>query len=262
MSLSGRDTSLLGPTNVASSSIKAVIIYPQGDLLLHVKFDDDSSTDYRVSMSALRGESDYFSTLLDSSKFSEGIAIKSRLAGFRRTRTDIASLPISELPRVTLSEVGVGPNAVHSVVETAFELFLGILHSSSPSKPEGSKARVRLLYSFVVYFADRFAAVDAVRSYMLEHCSDVLCMKFDKVGKSSTSTSKEATRRQMLYIGLILGCPDIVEHYSASLVIWGSSRWLDVHEEGNTASGEELPWNPLGGGIEGSFLVAVPCCSR
>ncbi|KAL9005245.1 MAG: hypothetical protein Q9188_001967 [Gyalolechia gomerana] len=255
MPYSGQVASLPEPIDETPPPNNPVIIHPQGDLLLHVNFCGNLSWDYRVSISALREKSAYFSALLDGSKFSEGIAVESRLTGLRTTYTDMASPPISELPRVTLSDVGVGPNPVHSAVEAAFNIFLEILHGSPP-EPKGSKAHIRMLYAVTVYFADRFAAINVIRSYILNHWTDALCMKFNAIAKSATKSSKEVKARQMLYIGLVLDCPSTVEHYSAALVIWGSTRWLEMHEERSTAGEEGFPWDYLDGGVEGTFWAS------
>lgn len=246
MALSAKDINPQESSAEGVSPDDVVVIDPWGDLLLHVKYSVDLLQKYQVSISALRKHSSYFSALLDSSKFSEGIAVESRLADLRTTYKDMASIPAIELPRVTLSDVGVGPNPTSSFVEAAFRLCLGILHGS-PSPPDGGKAGNRLLYALLVYFADMLAVIPPISQYMIIHWSEALFTNLDP----TTKKPKELKIRQMLYIGLSLGFSKTVATYSAALVVWGSKRWLGLYDGSSTAGEAEFPWDYLEGGVEG-----------
>ncbi|KAL8720588.1 MAG: hypothetical protein Q9225_002577 [Loekoesia sp. 1 TL-2023] len=253
MPLPAEDTSPPESSGEAVPPDDVVVVDPQGDLILHVKYNVDLLQRYQVSISVLRKHSSYFSALLDSSKFSEGIAVESRLADLRTRYTDMASIPAIELPRVTLSDVGVGPKSSSSFVEAAFRLCLGILHGS-PSPPDGGKAGNRLLYALLIYFADMLAVIPAVSEYMIIHWSESLFANLDP----STKRPKELKIRQMLYIGLSLGFAKTVTVYSTALVVWGSNRWLEVHNGGSTAGEEEFPWDYLEGGVEAKLRLVPP----
>lgn len=85
-----------------------IVIDTQGDLLLIVHYNKDLTQYYRVSVSVLRKQSLYFHNML-STKFSEGIKVDSKLASLRNCHKDIACVPPSVLPTVTISDIGIGP---------------------------------------------------------------------------------------------------------------------------------------------------------
>lgn len=229
-----------------------MIIDSGGDLLLHVNYYEDFSQEYRVSISALREHSAYFSALLDSTKFSEGIAVKSKLADLRKMHIQIKSTPATELPRISISDVGIGPRTADDTVEAAFRLFLRLLHSSS-SGIAGGKAHIRLLFALVIRFADIFTCATRLSQNLQRLWENEYA---HRLSLSYTKEGEEAKTRQMLYIALRLGVPNDIWKYSAALVVWGSQRWLDEDPDiGSTNSRSRYPWEYLPMGVEGELCA-------
>ena len=239
----------MSPSEAVNETIVSddvMVIDSHGDLLLHVNYHGGHFQRYRVSISALCQQSSYFSSLLDSTKFSEGIAVESRLADLRKMHTDIASVPAIELPRVGLSDVGIGVDTAGPIVWITFGLFLGILHGSPPP-PVGRKSHLRLLYAHLAFLADILAAIPSVSRYVYINWAEAQSVNIDPTRKRLS----EFKIRQMLYIGLTFGFSNLVAPYSAALVVWGSTRWRDVREANSAADEEELPWDYLDRGVEG-----------
>lgn len=229
-----------------SSPNAAVVIDPQGDLLLNVSFYNDLSQQYRVSISVLRDQSSYFSVLLDSTKFSEGIAVESRLADLKKLHEHMNDVSLENLPSVTISDIGVGSRATGDLCETAFRLCLQILHDS-PELPVGKKARVRFVCAVLAHYAEVFAVLPAVSKYYRRCWQDRISRSYDPFATKATETNI----RQELYIGLLLGLPHTVEVNSAALIVLGSGTWFDAHDDSNIADNDRYPWDYLTGGVEG-----------
>ncbi|KAL8899557.1 MAG: hypothetical protein Q9207_006141, partial [Kuettlingeria erythrocarpa] len=222
-----------------------VIIDPQGDLLLNVSFYEDLSQHYRVSISVLRDQSSYFSVMLDSTKFSEGIAVGERLADLKKLNQDISTVPPRQLPAVTISDIGVGSRTSGDLSEAAFRLCLQILHNSA-ELPVGNRARVRFICAILVHYAEVFAVIPPISEYYRSCWPDRISRSYDPF---STKPS-EIKIRQDLYIGLVFGLPRTVEVNSAALVVWGSGRWFEAHDDSNIVDNEGYPWDYIGGGVE------------
>lgn len=246
MPSSTENTAPLDTSDQPHARNEVVVIDSQGDLVLHVNFYEGFSQHYRVSVSALREHSPYFSALLDSTKFSEGIAVESRLTDLRMTHTDMGSVLAAQLPEVSILDVGVGPNTAGPSCEEAFRLCLGILHRS-PALLVGNKARIRFIYALLAHYAEAFAVVPAVSAHVESRWPDKSSKSFDPCNMES----KENRIRQELYIGLVLGLPSTVSAYSAALIVWGSAIWFEEHEDGSIADTDGYPWDYLGGGVEG-----------
>lgn len=228
------------------SSASAIIeICTRGDLLLHVKHYDDIGQVYRVSVAILRKTSVYFDTLLDPHKFSEGVAVQSRLRELNRSRVDIASVPTSELPRVSISDFGQVPKA--KISESAFKLFLDILHNPARSVPV---LRTHLV-AILALIADRFDALGPVSSYVIDSGWKKKPSKQDRHPKSDMQI--ELLRRQKLLIGLFFGFQDWVYHYSSELIFQGSEKWIS----GLADADGEAPWWYLPNGVEGMYLEGL-----
>ncbi|KAL9017336.1 MAG: hypothetical protein Q9185_005334 [Variospora sp. 1 TL-2023] len=226
-----------------------IVIDHHGDLILHVKYCQDIFRRYRVSTSVLCSHSFYFSALLDSAKFSEGMVVESKLAELRKQYPDIGKVPAQKLPVVTLSDVGVGPKTAVSSSEEAFRLCLGILHES-PLLPTGNKARVRFIYALLAHYAEVYAATAIVAKHVESRWPDHLC----KASDPSTVKPTEIKIRQELYMGLVLGFRKVTSLYSAVLVVLGSRRWAEGHDDHSTTDDGEYPWDYLLGGVEDYFL--------
>ncbi|MCJ1265118.1 hypothetical protein MMC22_004993 [Lobaria immixta] len=230
------------------SSASAVIdICARGDLLLHVKHYNDVGQLYRVSVAILRKASAYFDTLLNPNKFSEGAAIQSQLRELTRSHVDVASMPTSELPRVSISDFGHVPKA--KISESAFKLFLDILHNVATSV---SVPRTHFI-AILALIADRFDAIGPISSYVINSGWKKKPAKQDKNRKSDLQL--ESLRRQKLLIGLSLGFQDWVHHYSSELIYQGSEKWMSglVDDDG------EAPWWYLPNGVEEELFHRRGC---
>lgn len=225
------------------SSASAVIeIYAKGDLLLHVKHYNNIGQVYRVSIAILRKASPYFDTLLDPKKFREGATVQNRLRELSKSYDDVASTPTSDLPHVSISDFGQVPKA--KISESAFKLFLDILHNPATSV---SVPRIHFI-AILALVADRFDATGPISSYVSSSGWKNKPAKPDKNYKSDMQM--ELLRRQKLLIGLLLGFPDWVYHYSTELIYQGSEKW----KSGLMDVDGEAPWWYLLNGIEGVYL--------
>lgn len=226
-----------------------IVIDSQGDLLLIVHYNEDLTQYYRVSVSVLRKQSSYFDNLLDTTKFSEGIAVDGKLATLRKCHKDIACVPPSALPTVTISDIGIGPaEARTNFCEGSFGLLLEILHGCLQWSIVKTKGYVRpVILALLAHYAEAFAAVPAVSTEI-----HALSEKGHIRGNvRPTKDIREDKSRQKIYAGLILDLPDWVQTHSAALIIWGSKRWMGENEHSNSVDTEEYPWDYLSGGVEG-----------
>lgn len=248
MPLSIERASRLALRDATSREEEPMVIDVQGDLILLVNYSESSARHYRVAVSALCNHSSYFATLLDSTKFSEGIAVQSRLADLRSLHTDIASVPHVDLPRVTISDVFVGPRSSHgSLPDSAFHLFLEILHGRLEWSISKKTVRQPDFLALLVHYAEAFGAVPRVSQCIKTQVKNLLLSDLEQ----RPNGVKEEKARQKLYIGLTLGFPLWVQIYSASLIIHGSYQWSEAHDSGQGSGSEDFPWEYLSGGVEG-----------
>ncbi|KAL8687069.1 MAG: hypothetical protein Q9218_006655 [Villophora microphyllina] len=245
--LSGTGTDALAALVDTKSQEAPIVIDEQGGLLLLVYYSNGLTRRYRVAIPVLRTHSSYFDRLLDSTKFSEGIAVESRLADLRKRYPHIASVSYDELPVVTLSDVHVKSSLSSSLFESAFEFFLRILHGK-PEWPNRRKATAgqSTFLAVLTHFADMFAAVPFVSSYIKPQTLNGL-LHGDM--RPPIEISEDKSRRK-LYVGLVMGLPQWVRFYSAALIIQGSRRWLEEDGNSETVEPNELPWDNLPGGVE------------
>ncbi|KAL8803186.1 MAG: hypothetical protein Q9223_006332 [Gallowayella weberi] len=223
-----------------------IVVDTQGDLLLHVNYSSALTHYYRVSLSVLRDQSIYFKNLLDRAKFSEGIAVDAKLSALRKSHRDLAAVPSYELPRVDISDIGIGPLGVSSkLCESAFGLLLEILHGCLQRSSVRANGYVRsIILALLAHYAEAFAAVPSMsREVNLLSQQGYICGS-----ARPDADTKEDKSRQKIYAGLILGLPDWVRTHSAALIVRGSKRWAPEYEHN---SNEDYPWDYLGGGVEG-----------
>lgn len=217
-----------------------VNIDPNGDLILHVHHQDDIHQFYRVSRSVLRSTSMYFNSLLDPTKFSEGLAVHERsIEVSKKFSEDITAAPPLELPQVSILDIGQIP--LETLSESVFRHFLGILHNTSTTT---SAPRIHII-AILVVIADRFDAVKPIAKYISRHGWMKDPAENDRHFKSAAPT--EVVLRQKILIGLILHSSTWVNYYSAKLVREGSERW--TFDFADTA--EEVIWWHLPHGVEG-----------
>lgn len=226
-----------------------IVIDTQGDLLLDVHYNKDLIQYYRVSVSVLRKQSLYFHNLL-STNFSEGIKVDSRVATLRNCQKDMACVPPSALPTVTISDIGIGPaDAQTNICEGSFGLLLEVLHGCLQWSIVETKGYIRpIILAMLAHYAEAFTAIPAVSREIR-----ALAEKGYIRGNSRpTKDVKEDKSRQKIYAGLILDLPEWVQTHSAALIIWGSKSWIGETERSNGVDTEEYPWDYLSGGVEGA----------
>lgn len=226
-----------------------IVIDTQGNLLLHVSYSQTLTQYYRVSAAVLRAQSTYFDNLLDGTKFSEGIAVDTKLSALRLSHTDLAAVPPIELPRVTISDIAVGPvGAGTRTCESAFGLLLEILHGCLQWSIVKTKGYVRpITLALLAHYAEAFTAIPSVAREIR-----LLSEKGYIRGNARPGVEvKEEKSRAKIYAGLILGLPDWVRSHSAGLIIWGSKKWSEEYEQGSHEGNENYPWDYLSGGLEG-----------
>jgi hypothetical protein len=216
-----------------------VNIDPSGDLMLHVNHQDYNRQAYRVSISVLRSTSMYFDSLLDPTKFSEGLAIHHRRIELSQQYGNVAEAPPLELPRVTILDIGEIPSGPSS--ESVFRHFLGVLHNPSASS---SVPRTHFV-AILVLIADRFDAAQPVARYMTSRGWLKDPTKNDRHSKSDAHA--EVILRQRILIGLIARSSTWLAYYSARLIREGSERWTSDSAD----STPEAIWWHLPHGIEG-----------
>ncbi|KAL8711165.1 MAG: hypothetical protein Q9220_004310 [cf. Caloplaca sp. 1 TL-2023] len=234
-------------SHIATEENEIYVIDIAGDLLLHVHYGKLAAKRYRVSVSAIRSHSSYFDALLDGSKFQEGATVQTTLKALRRTHTEHSSLPLHDLPTVTVQDVRIGPSDSDiGASRGAFELFLRTLHERVDWMPRMKRLqRTPMILASFAHYAERFAATSFVSQNIRVQLGKRM---YERIETSASLKENEA--RQKLYAGLILGWRESVDVHSALLIIWGSSKWFE-----ETESTEEYPWDYLGGGIEGRSLL-------
>lgn len=191
-------------------------------------------------MAVLRRASAYFNVLLDSDKFSEGAAVRAKLAKLSNTYAEIESIPSSDLPCVAISDIGPVPKA--KVSEDAFKLFLDILHRPKASLPA---PQIRLI-SILAVISDRFDSTTPISSYVLEN--EWKCKPARQAKHIKSRSQFTEFRRQKLLIGLIFGFEDWVYEYSCWLIYQGLEKEIP-----HSASVNEVPWWNLPNGVEGRW---------
>ncbi|KAL8876539.1 MAG: hypothetical protein Q9198_005285, partial [Flavoplaca austrocitrina] len=233
--------------HVMSTPDDPIVIDTQGDLLLDVHYSKDLIQYYRVSVSVLRKQSSYFHNLLSTS-FSEGTKVDSRLATLRNCQKDIACVPPSALPTVTISDIAIGPaDAQTNICEASFGLLLEVLHGRLQWSILKTKGYVRpIILAMLAHYAEAFAAIPAVSKEI-----NALSEKgYIRGNARPTKDVKEDKSRQKIYAGLILDLPEWVQTHSAALIIWGSKSWVGETERSIGVDTAEYPWDYLSGGVE------------
>ena len=233
--------------NTSDEGLSELVIAHHGDICLKYKDHNDVTLHlYRCSRAALRQHSEYFDVLFDSTKFSEGIAIEERLQELYKQYD--GPIPSSQLPRVTIADLGDLPHA-DSSTERALKLFLEILHD--PTTPWPSVRSIELVATLAIV-ADRFSAQVHVGSYLKSKGLDTTLLGNRKGNRGYKHVLED---RQRLLAGMIFGFPQWVLQCSAALIVYGmkrptSTRHGSVIDE-KIGAGDTIWWK-LPGGVEGT----------
>ena len=239
-------------STLSEAMLSTVVISNTGDVLIQIK-NSTATFDryYRCSRSVLRGASNYFNVLLDPYKFGEGIAVEARLQKLKSQYKNSASIPASDLPKATVTDVGGLPTGCIST-STVIALFFQILHDSSTHWPVLRAESVNLI-ALLSILADRFSCSRIIAEYVIKHKLKTTLLK-DR--RSATAHQREVDNRQKLLAGLFLGFADWVYQSSATLIVEGPIRQTannPDNSEDEDREGEDALWWNLPSGVEGMF---------
>ena len=240
----------------AEASPSILVVSKDGDVLIQIT-DSTTSSDhyYRCSRNLLRSASEYFKVLLDPVKFSEGIAIESRLQDLQRQYNDFASIPASQLPKAVVADVGDLPKGCASTAMVV-ALFFQILHDPSKTWPVLRAESVKII-ALLSIVADRFACLEAIAEYLIRQRLRTALLK-DR--KSATPHKRELKNRQKSLAGLYFQFSDWVYQCSTALIVEGPTRQPTICSDGSDdgdQEGEDALWWRLPGRVEGALLNSL-----
>ena len=221
---------------VALDKPACIDIDPRGDLVLQLSPETGVRSEYRVCIAALREASGYFDVLLDPAKFREGHAVLESLNRNRGHYEENIRIAYSDLPTITLRDVGQVPKRESSSL--AFKCFLDVMHGLRPPLPSPAHKHVATL----AVYADRFDAIGVVSAY-------IAACKWGKNKVNLDGTWREESCRMRLYLSLILGLPHWFYVYSAEMINHGSQAWF-----GEGSKLDDGAWWYLPHGIEGQSI--------
>lgn len=232
----------------SESMIRPIALVTEGDLVLKVK-DAARHTyhHYLVSKKCLCDSSRYFATLLDPTKFFEGVALHDKMGSLVTAYGQRSSIPLAQIPVITIDDIGEVPAKVSA--EASFVLFLSILHGLDPpwNRPDWS------FIAILAVIADRFDAVEAVAEFIRHRNHWVKrCFAWDE--KKPLSVKDEETVRQQILVGLLFGLELLLRKQTATLVVADSVLWT-VDEVPARSDADALWWN-LPRGLEGTLRTS------
>ena len=232
------------------------VLATSGDLLLVFK-DPITGSDvrYLCSRAVLRSNSEYFNVLLDTSKFSEGIAVNEKMHDLLKQYGDCLAIPASKMPAVNVSDVCHLPKASCPSTSTVIGLFFRILHNPNTPWPKSCSDPINLV-ALLAILADRLAAIRPIRGYLMSQKIDTALLR-DR--RTCTAHQLEIDNRQRLLAGIIFGFPTWVREYSASLIIAGSKRRVTTSLEScaDDEGDEDTLWWKLPNGVEGMYKLVL-----
>ena len=228
------------PSNGQTLNVKDVLA--GGDLLLDIKSNHDGQPHLlRVSSRSLQSASRYFATLLDSTKFMEGGAVRERHEKLVGDGIRPARAPADLLPRIRISDLGQISWPQDGSSELVHD-FLRILHGLEIHKLRPSLA----FLADLAVLADRFDCLSGVSRYV--KTSNLLpALDSKNRDRFGVQTSEERARQKIL-IGWLLDQPDWLVNLSRRLIIRGSRQWT-VDADGPPIR-QALWWN-LSDDLEG-----------
>lgn len=174
------------------------LISEQGDVVLAVEHEQDQvhKASFRVDGSRIRNASPYFQLLLDPARFEEGHRVATRLLDLKDR--DLASIPTSQLPVVSIQDIGrISPVKSITLLLTDFLCLLHARPLANPHPPLSNLANLTVV-------ADRFDCLPSLRSYV--HSNRLFTLLDAKSPKSKSPVTEERLR-QRCFISLHLHYP-------------------------------------------------------
>ena len=219
------------------------VIADSGDLLLHVSHELESKNiqrySFRVDTTKLRQSSRFFDRLL-SGQFVEAKRVAERLDHLQRQYDAIGDAPLSELPSITVKDIG--RVSVSKSVRPLMTDFLNALHGCDM---EGKASMIPNISNLTVV-ADRFDALGYFAEYVRKR-------KLLRATKDTPEPKLSEERiRQKLYVGVLLSHEAWVTSTSLRIIIRGSESWTNGNEDFNRACWWDLPQ-----GLEGKSCALV-----
>ncbi|KAK3072984.1 hypothetical protein LTR53_005845 [Teratosphaeriaceae sp. CCFEE 6253] len=187
-----------------------VPIAAHGDLVLRIEHQTATlraSGGFKVNTDVLKQHSKYFGRLLQPGRFGEGSAVEAQHRLLRERYQSLTDVPASELPSLTVKDLG----------------------RISVLPPISNLANL-------VIVADRFDALDAVKSYVGRK-RILRAIEGKTTAKGDTALSEEKVRQRLL-VAVMLEYPPWVDRYSARLIAKG---WVGREPEIHTALWWDLP---------------------
>ena len=236
----------------SNESIQLDIVV-DGDICLNVEAPSGKEVwRYRVSSQILITKSPYFKALLQTGRYSEGIAFdaeRQKLLAIHNN--DLKNVPLASLPIIRIADFGAIPNDASP--EVAFETMLQILHSTHHFK---QPIRVPLI-AILAVIADRFDVSEPLGEYLKSQELFMVGLQrpYNKMWSKSNNWTKDKTEeflRQILFISLTFGIADIITHCSSSLLICGYRMCNTLYTPVTNA---EAMWWSLPNGLEEELIA-------
>jgi hypothetical protein len=232
----------------ADATADIVVIAPAGHLLLEAIDEKRNHTfTYRIDIDQVRNASAYFEKLLDPKKFGEGATVAKQLVALKEKHGTISNVPVDDLPRVKVSDVG--RTSKVSSIKLLIRDFLCVLHgqgiAAGSTSPGTSVVPLANIANLAVV-ADRFDALPYTTAYIRrKHMLETI----DARSKVKATKVPEERWRQRLLVGLLFDHASWVMSASQALIIIGSVRWKQ-----DATTNDDLPlWWDLPQGLEGNF---------
>ncbi|KAL9087393.1 MAG: hypothetical protein Q9165_006690 [Trypethelium subeluteriae] len=206
------------------------VIANSGDLRINICHDlanrETQTFSYRVDTNRLRQASRFFDRLL-SGQFAEAQRTAEGLERLRKQYKNMIEVPASELPSVTIEDVG--RVAISKSVQPLMADFLRALHGIDIE----SKVSIPNMANLVVV-ADRFDALPYFSEYVRKR-------KLLRGKETPEQKLSEERLRQKLYVGILLNHEAWVAAPSHRIITRGSECWKMDSDFINPACWWNLP---------------------
>ena len=269
-----RSISPASPEDLATITIDGeectlVQIRATGDILLDVEFENTKKANksipkdalrqlrtakqpiqstrviYRVRLETLKKNSKYFTHLLGSEAFAEGLSVTKQLSNIEKAGQTASELPPNALPRVQIRDEEDATRTYGR--EIVFRDLLQIMHGA-----EHLTKIITLHYlTVLVVMADRFDCLNSSSNSAntTNPISRYFHSNFKKFKYPATfDRLHEEDLRQKIYIYHNTQQDFAFEVATKELILRGSSQWSPVEEENLATS---AMWWDLPGGLEG-----------